>query len=508
MVSNHGSLYNGRYELFEEIGRGAHGVVRRAFDTTLECEVAIKSSHPIPNDASDEGILLRRSLREGRVLAKIDHPNVVRVRDCFPELNQVHLVMDLMKGSSIQSRLKTQGKLSEADCWALGFSLYAGLAAIHEKNITHRDVKPANIMLNNRGVAQLVDFGLALHPDITRITKEGLVSGTVAYMSPEIVRGSEPEPPSDIWSAAVTLATCFTGTNPFVRSTQGATLWAIIGGSSPNVGRGPFAQLLARAFVPAGERPTAYELRDEIRRIRPDSTERLLGGSPSAERPVPLQPERPSRQSASRPVADARKKPKPAVSQPPRNEQGAPDKADQNIKPKEGPLDSVERGGDGPAGVQELSPTAVLPSGELPKEGVTLRAMLLAAATITTFMALVAAGLVFSFANLFNARADASLIWLFVFILSIACFFYAVTRDVLELSFKGSLYIAVVVAVSTTMINILSFANLDLLPFFGRFLAIILSMSLLIEALRAKGVSRLLAPTLGCALMITLYITM
>ncbi len=205
------------------IGRGGMGIVLRGFDTYLEREVAVKVLDPAM--AQDE-MARKRFCRESRTAASVTHENVVAVHHVAHEESSdlPYLVMQLIDGESLDQRL-ARGRLPLKDIVGIGAQVAAGLAAAHEKGLIHRDVKPANVLLE-RGTnrVKLTDFGLARAADDVRLTGTGLVTGTPLYMAPEQARGEDLDARADLFSLGVLLYELCTGQTPFEARTPLAVL--------------------------------------------------------------------------------------------------------------------------------------------------------------------------------------------------------------------------------------------------------------------------------------------
>jgi WD40 repeat protein len=197
------------------VGRGGMGVVLRGFDTHLEREVALKILDPA---VADDEIARKRFCRESRTAASVSHENVVAVHHVAREesTDLPYLVMQLIDGESLAERLERTGRLPLKDVVHIGAQVAAGLAAAHEKGLIHRDVKPANVLLE-RGTdrVKLTDFGLARAAEDVRLTVTGLVTGTPLYMAPEQARGEELDARADLFSLGVLLYELSTGQTPF-----------------------------------------------------------------------------------------------------------------------------------------------------------------------------------------------------------------------------------------------------------------------------------------------------
>src|SRR4051794_25311814 len=149
--------YVGKYRVLGELGRGAMGVVYRAFDDSLGRDVALKS--PVTFEAS--GIDRQRVLKEARAASRVSHPHVVSVYEVFEDGGRPWLAMEFVEGPTLRDVLATDGRLRVEEVIQIGEQLAEALAAAHARGVFHRDVKPSNIMLPSRSDARLTDFGLA-----------------------------------------------------------------------------------------------------------------------------------------------------------------------------------------------------------------------------------------------------------------------------------------------------------------------------------------------------------
>ena len=224
----------GPYEILEPLGRGGMGEVYRAHDSRLRRDVAVKVLHPHLLDANH----IERFQREARVLAVLGHPNVASVHDLDEAGGITFLVMELVEGETLAERLVT-GPLPIPEVLAVARQVAAALDAVHEKGIVHRDLKPANIKLTPDGVVKVLDFGIAKttprfapsQPDLptaTVATREGLVIGTDAYMSPEQARGQDVDRRTDVWAFGCVLFEMLTGRPAFAKATTADTIAAVI----------------------------------------------------------------------------------------------------------------------------------------------------------------------------------------------------------------------------------------------------------------------------------------
>ena len=205
----------GHYRVVERVGSGAMGVVYRATDERLDRDVAIKI---LGSGTLDESARLRLR-KEARALSRAAHPTVATVHELATVGNQDFLVMELVPGDTVADRL-AQGPLEEPEVISLGCQLASGLAAAHAAGVVHRDIKPSNLKITPDGRLKILDFGVAqLRPSSTETTRTGTnpgrAVGTIPYMSPEQLRGGQPDPRSDIFSAGAVLYEMATGMRAF-----------------------------------------------------------------------------------------------------------------------------------------------------------------------------------------------------------------------------------------------------------------------------------------------------
>jgi serine/threonine-protein kinase len=210
------------YQVVKVIGRGAMGVVLKAFDPALDRLVAIKVLAPqwTPGSAARE-----RFAREAKAMAAVRHDHVVAVYDVGEVTGQPYLVMEYVDGVSLQQRLDEAGPLDVEEAVRIGMQTAAGLAAAHAQGLIHRDVKPANILLEHgRERVKLSDFGLARAVDDASLTQSGMIAGTPQYMAPEQARGAILDHRADLFSLGGVLYAACTGRPPFRAQTTLAVL--------------------------------------------------------------------------------------------------------------------------------------------------------------------------------------------------------------------------------------------------------------------------------------------
>lgn len=203
----------GRYEIESVIGSGGMGVVLRGFDTELHRPVAIKVLAP---HLAGSGAARARFAREAQAVAAIAHEHVLPVHNVESSGKLPYLVMPFIAGSSLQVRLDRQGPLAIKDVVRIALQTAQGLSAAHAQGIVHRDVKPANILLEEDvDRVRITDFGLARAADDASVTRTGILAGTPQYMSPEQTRGEPIDPRSDLFSLGSVMYAMCTGRPPF-----------------------------------------------------------------------------------------------------------------------------------------------------------------------------------------------------------------------------------------------------------------------------------------------------
>jgi serine/threonine protein kinase len=186
-----------------------------AYDTVLERMVAIKM---LQRRRDESGVLHRRFAREARAEAKIVHPNVVSVHDVGEgEDGRPYIVMDYVEGLSLQELIVAEGPLPSERVAVIGMGIARALAAAHALGIVHRDVKPANVIVDAQGIPHLMDFGLAreLYDEDPGVTAPGLLVGTAYYVAPEQARYGTASPAADLYSLGAVLYHALTGEPPF-----------------------------------------------------------------------------------------------------------------------------------------------------------------------------------------------------------------------------------------------------------------------------------------------------
>ena len=223
-----------RYELGEKIGQGGMGSVYKALDHDTQQQVAIKI---LMKDLDDEEYQesLERFKREGEILRRLEHPNIVDVLGTIEENEKQYIVMELVTGGSLSQVLKRDERLSADRVINIALELSDALARAHHLEVIHRDIKPGNVLLTEGDEPRLTDFGIAHIAGMSRMTEEGHVVGTVSYISPEILRGKQPSNRSDIWAMGVMLFEMLTRQRPFDRNHPMATMQTILTQKTPDL---------------------------------------------------------------------------------------------------------------------------------------------------------------------------------------------------------------------------------------------------------------------------------
>jgi serine/threonine protein kinase/Tol biopolymer transport system component len=230
----------GHYRVIEKIGAGGMGEVFRARDERLGRDVALKLIRPSSSSNPDH---LRRFEQEARAAAALNHPNILAIYDVGFEGNSPYIVSELLQGKTLRQRL-TEGTLPVREASNYSLQIAHALIAAHDRHIVHRDLKPENLFLTEDGRVKILDFGVAklqapLEGDrsvesMTTVTKHGAVIGTVAYMSPEQLRGKTVDHRSDIFSFGAILYEMLAGCRAFHGETEVDTMTAVLREDPPS----------------------------------------------------------------------------------------------------------------------------------------------------------------------------------------------------------------------------------------------------------------------------------
>ncbi|HEY0803912.1 MAG TPA: serine/threonine-protein kinase, partial [Pseudonocardiaceae bacterium] len=278
MTSEEGRLVGGRYRLDRRIGSGAMGVVWQAYDERLRRAVAVKQLRLEPGlDPAEADEARQRAMREGRIAARLHHPNAVSVFDVVDEDDAPWLVMEYVPSRSLAAEMTQQKTLAPEEVGRIGAQVAHALVAAHAAGIVHRDIKPANILLGDDGTVKITDFGISRAQGDISVTKTGLIAGTPAYLAPEVAYGRDPEAPSDVFSLGSTLYAAVEGMPPFGMSENTLSLLHAVAAGRINPPRraGILTDVLVQLLNPdPAARPTAttaaWWLDSVARGSRPD----------------------------------------------------------------------------------------------------------------------------------------------------------------------------------------------------------------------------------------------
>jgi serine/threonine protein kinase/tetratricopeptide (TPR) repeat protein len=289
----------GRFEIVARLGAGGMGEVYRALDPQLEREIALKV---LPAAMLADATARSRLLREARMAARLNHPNVCTVHEVGEAEGQVYVAMELVSGRTLSERLST-GRIVVEEAALLGQQMADALAHAHEKGVVHRDFKSPNVIITPEGRAKVLDFGLAkplveteseaTTETATPLTAAGVVVGTLAYMAPEQLRGKPADARSDIWALGVVLYEMAGGERPFGGKT-GYELSSAILNQTPNPLPAevppPLAAVIERCLAkePGQRYQRAGEVRSALETLRAGSVPTTWPGR----RPTLLTPRR------------------------------------------------------------------------------------------------------------------------------------------------------------------------------------------------------------------------
>jgi serine/threonine protein kinase/tetratricopeptide (TPR) repeat protein len=269
------------YDVIESLGEGGMGVVYKAMDTRLNRPVALKFISPSRvGDPQDRA----RLVNEARSAASLRHPNICTVYDIgeTPD-GQTFISMAYLEGESLRDRIQKQGRMPVEETIRIVSQIAEGLREAHTRGVVHRDIKSANILLTDRDEAVILDFGLAKLPASGSVTQTDTFSGTVAYSSPEQIRGERVDQRTDLWSLGVVWYEMLTGSLPFAGETIASQMRAVLDTA-------PAAIRTVRAEVPTGvERVLTRLLSKTVASRTPDASTlladiRALAGDAAPER--------------------------------------------------------------------------------------------------------------------------------------------------------------------------------------------------------------------------------
>jgi eukaryotic-like serine/threonine-protein kinase len=312
LKGKHGAMLAGRYRLLEQLGVGGMGSVWKAEHLVLHSHVAIKIVDP---DVARLEFNLARFLREAKTLASLRSPNVVQVLDFGSDADTPYLVMELLEGQTLGSRLTKKGRLSLAETSHVLRDVCTAMSLVHEQGLIHRDLKPDNIFLCEVGeqrITKIVDFGIAksMRPDLVASmkTRTGHMLGTPSYMSPEQCRGlKDIDHRADLWALGVIAYECLVGKVPFEGAVLGDLLLRIcmdplpipsrqVKGGLPDAFDAWFAKAVARDREVRFQ--SALELATTLAELAPP-TEHASSSGPDVREPARSSPQHSSPQHSS-----------------------------------------------------------------------------------------------------------------------------------------------------------------------------------------------------------------
>ena len=264
-------LVAGRYRLRSKLGGGGMGSVWLAHDRLLDRAVALKQiTSTVGLSAAEADDLRSRAIREGRIAAKLSNAHTIAMYDVALERGEPWLVMEYLPARSIAEALNVADVLDPVEVAQIGAQVADALAEAHEAGIVHRDIKPGNILVADRGpsagLVKISDFGIAQATGERDADRPGVITGTLAYFAPEVARGHDPTPASDVFSLGSTLYTAVEGRPPFGFDDQPAMLDGIARGQIiPPERAAELTPVLLHLLEPdPARRPTMAQARDEL----------------------------------------------------------------------------------------------------------------------------------------------------------------------------------------------------------------------------------------------------
>ncbi|MFD2422132.1 serine/threonine-protein kinase [Amycolatopsis pigmentata] len=236
----------GRYRLRSVLGSGSMGTVWSAYDDFLHRPVAVKEIRLPPGVTTVQADELReRTLREARAIAVLSHPNVIVLHDVARENGEPFVVMELLPSHSLAELLRDHGPLTIEQAAAVADAVAAALEAAHDAGITHRDVKPGNVLVADDGRIKLTDFGIARNVSEATMTRTGMTLGSPAYIAPEVASGRAVTPAADLWGLGATLFHVVEGRPPYdVDGDPLETVGKVVKGEVPRPGPGPLSPVI------------------------------------------------------------------------------------------------------------------------------------------------------------------------------------------------------------------------------------------------------------------------
>jgi len=268
-------LVAGRYRLVRQLGSGGMGVVWQAHDERLDRTVAVKElTLPAGLTGPEATEVKRLAMREGRIAARLQHPNLIMVYDVTEDDGRPYLIMEYLRSRSLSEVLAERGTLTPAETARIGAHAAAALTAAHAAGVVHRDVKPGNVLLGEgpsdgdagpdgaEGAVKITDFGISRAVEDVTTTSTGIITGTPAYLSPEVAKGDRATFSSDVFSLGSTLYTAIEGAPPFGTADNAMALLYRVASNQINPPRqaGPMTDVLLHLLrTDPAERPTMAE---------------------------------------------------------------------------------------------------------------------------------------------------------------------------------------------------------------------------------------------------------
>lgn len=266
----------GRYRLRSVIGSGSMGTVWSAYDEFLHRPVAVKEVRlppGVPVSQADE--LRERTLREARAIAVLSHPNVITLHDVARENDEPFVVMELLPSRSLAHILRDHGPLTVEQSAAVGIAVASALEAAHAAGITHRDVKPGNVLVAGDGRIKLTDFGIARNVSEATMTRTGMMLGSPAYIAPEVASGGAVTPAADLWGLGATLFAATEGSPPYDADGDPLeTVGKVVNGKVPKPAPGPLSDVIGALMKK--ESSKRITLREVRRRLYPLQAKTLI----------------------------------------------------------------------------------------------------------------------------------------------------------------------------------------------------------------------------------------
>ncbi len=297
-----------RYRLIRQVAVGGMGAVWEGWDEKLRRPVAVKRLQLLGLSKADADLAAHRIMREARLTARLHHPNAVQVFDVIDDEGRPCLVMQYVPSRSLDDLVRAEGPLSPASVARIGIQVAAALATAHRAGIVHRDVKPGNVLIAEDGTAKITDFGISHAVDDVTLTSTGLVTGTPAYLAPEVARGIRSDFASDVYSLGATLYMAVEGEPPTGTETNPmAVLHRVASGhTNPPVRSGPLtAMLLSMLAADPSQRPRMVDIASSLTEVtalaatdrtaalgRSDEPAQAAAPLPAELSPAPAQPDR------------------------------------------------------------------------------------------------------------------------------------------------------------------------------------------------------------------------